>query len=168
MQAEDPPLKQRFRSSASIVAVGCSVTFLFVRQLLALLSLGPMPDERDLETAVLRHHLVVLGRPPSLTFSRHDVLGGLSRTSAISSTRRLDNTRRHPLAHHSRRVLRYLSLVPSKDRLGARGKWDAPDTQEQRKQFVIADEYEDLLNPFYAESLVREGEALIGEVAARE
>ncbi len=40
----------------------CSITFLLVRRLLGLLSLGPAPDERDVEIAVLRHQLAVLRR----------------------------------------------------------------------------------------------------------
>jgi transposase InsO family protein len=42
--------------------VGCSVTFLLVRRLLDLLRLGPSPDEKDVEIAVLRHQLAVLRR----------------------------------------------------------------------------------------------------------
>jgi transposase InsO family protein len=42
--------------------MGCSVTFLLVRRLLDLLRLGPSPDEKDVEIAVLRHQLAVLRR----------------------------------------------------------------------------------------------------------
>src|ERR1019366_7416180 len=42
--------------------MGCSVTFLLVRRLLDLLRLGPSPDEKDVEIAVLRHQLAVLHR----------------------------------------------------------------------------------------------------------
>jgi hypothetical protein len=42
--------------------MGCSVTFLLVRRLLDLLRLGPAPDQKDVEIAVLRHHLAVLRR----------------------------------------------------------------------------------------------------------
>jgi hypothetical protein len=35
--------------------MGCSLTFLLVRRLLDLLRLGPSPDEKDIELAVLRH-----------------------------------------------------------------------------------------------------------------
>jgi len=40
----------------------CSVTFLLVCRLLDLLRLGPSPDEKDVEIAVLRHQLAVLSR----------------------------------------------------------------------------------------------------------
>jgi hypothetical protein len=39
-----------------------SVTFLLIRRLLDLLRLGPSPDEKDVEIAVLRHQLAVLRR----------------------------------------------------------------------------------------------------------
>ena len=42
--------------------MACQVTFLIVRRLLDLLRLGPTPDEKDLEIAVLRHQLAVLRR----------------------------------------------------------------------------------------------------------
>ena len=42
--------------------MGCSVTFLLVRRLLDILRLGPSPDEKDIEIAVLRHQLAVLRR----------------------------------------------------------------------------------------------------------
>jgi len=42
--------------------MGCSVTFLLVRGLLDLLRLGPSPDQKDVEVAVLRHQLAVLRR----------------------------------------------------------------------------------------------------------
>jgi transposase InsO family protein len=42
--------------------MACSVTFLLVRRLLDLLRLGPSPDEKDVEIAVLRHQLAVLRR----------------------------------------------------------------------------------------------------------
>ena len=42
--------------------MACSVTFLLVRGLLDLLRLGPSPDEKDVEIAVLRHQLAVLRR----------------------------------------------------------------------------------------------------------
>jgi hypothetical protein len=62
VQAEDPASEQRFHASAKIVSMGCSVTFLLVRRLLDLLRLGPSPDEKDVEIAVLRHQLAVLRR----------------------------------------------------------------------------------------------------------
>ena len=42
--------------------MGCQITFLLVRRLLDLLRLGPAPDEKDVEIAVLRHQLAVLRR----------------------------------------------------------------------------------------------------------
>jgi hypothetical protein len=42
--------------------MSCSVTFLLVRRLLDLLRLGPAPDQKDVEIAVLRHQLAVLRR----------------------------------------------------------------------------------------------------------
>jgi putative transposase len=38
------------------------ITFLIVRRLLELVRLGPTPDEKDVEIAVLRHQLAVLRR----------------------------------------------------------------------------------------------------------
>jgi putative transposase len=38
------------------------ITFLIVRRLLDLLRLGPSPEEKDVEIAVLRHQLAVLRR----------------------------------------------------------------------------------------------------------
>ena len=65
MQPQDLHLEQRFRESAKIVGMGCSLTFLLVRRLLDLLRLGPSPDEKDIERAVLRHQLAVLRRQVS-------------------------------------------------------------------------------------------------------
>ena len=42
--------------------MGCPITLLFVRKLLNLVRLGPTPDEKDVEIAVLRHQLGVLRR----------------------------------------------------------------------------------------------------------
>ena len=42
--------------------MGCSLTFLLVRRLLDLLRIGPSPDQKDVEIAVLRHQLAVLRR----------------------------------------------------------------------------------------------------------
>ena len=62
MQPQDLRFEQRFRESAKIVGMGCSLTFLLVRRLLDLLRLGPSPDEKEIELAVLRHQLAVLRR----------------------------------------------------------------------------------------------------------
>ena len=45
-----------------MVDMACSVTFLLVRRLLDILRLGPAPDEKDIEIAVLPHQLAVLRR----------------------------------------------------------------------------------------------------------
>jgi len=42
--------------------MACQISFLIVRRLLDLLRLGPTPDEKDVEIAVLRHQLAVLRR----------------------------------------------------------------------------------------------------------
>jgi hypothetical protein len=42
--------------------MACSVTFLLVRRLLDLLRLGPSPDQKDVEIAMLRHQLTVFRR----------------------------------------------------------------------------------------------------------
>ena len=42
--------------------MACRIAFLLVRRLLDLLWLGPTPDEKDVEIAVLRHQLAVLRR----------------------------------------------------------------------------------------------------------
>ena len=42
--------------------MGCPITFLLVRKLLGLVGMGPSPDEKDVEIAVLRHQLAVLLR----------------------------------------------------------------------------------------------------------
>ena len=62
MQAQDLCFEQRLRRSVKIMGMGCSLTFLLVRRLLGLLRLGPAPDQKDVEIAVLRHQLAVLRR----------------------------------------------------------------------------------------------------------
>jgi hypothetical protein len=42
--------------------MGFPITFLLVRKLLGLVGMGPSPDEKDVEIAVLRHQLAVLRR----------------------------------------------------------------------------------------------------------
>jgi putative transposase len=39
-----------------------TLAFMIVRQVLSLVGLGPSPDAKDVETAVLRHQLLVLRR----------------------------------------------------------------------------------------------------------
>jgi hypothetical protein len=39
-----------------------TLAFLFVRRVLGLVNLGPKPDDKDVEIAVLRHQLAVLHR----------------------------------------------------------------------------------------------------------
>ncbi len=62
VQAQDLFFEQRLRRPGKILGMGCSVTFLLVRRLLDLLRLGPSPDQKDVEIAVLRHQLAVLHR----------------------------------------------------------------------------------------------------------
>ena len=42
--------------------MGSPVAFLIIRKLLLLLGLGPSPDDKDVEIAVLRHQLGVIRR----------------------------------------------------------------------------------------------------------
>jgi hypothetical protein len=60
LQAQDPASEQRLWGPVKILGMGCSVTFLLVRRLLDLLRIGPSPDQKDVEIAVLRHQLAVL------------------------------------------------------------------------------------------------------------
>src|ERR1700704_1715413 len=49
-------------ASARIASMASTIAFLVVRHVLRLISLGPRPDEKDVEIAVLRHQLAVLRR----------------------------------------------------------------------------------------------------------
>ncbi len=62
MQARDSAAHQHCRASATIFGMGCPITFLFVRKLLNPVRLGPSPDEKYVEIAVLSHQLGVLRR----------------------------------------------------------------------------------------------------------
>jgi hypothetical protein len=56
--------------------------FVIVRGLLKLVGLGPAPDAKDVEIAVLRHQLAVLGRQvkrPAYTVADRVVLASLAR-----------------------------------------------------------------------------------------
>ena len=62
VQAQEQGSDQGRRRCARIARVSCSITFLLVRKLLGLVGIGPSPDEKDVEIAVLRHQLAVLKR----------------------------------------------------------------------------------------------------------
>ena len=62
VQAQDSCLSRGEARAANIVGMACQITFLIVRRLLDLLRLVAMPDEKDVEIAVLRHQLAVLRR----------------------------------------------------------------------------------------------------------
>lgn len=62
--------------------VGRTLGFVIVRGLLALVGLGPAPDAKDVEIAVLRHQLAVLGRQvkrPRYIVADRVVLASLAR-----------------------------------------------------------------------------------------
>src|SRR5450755_142953 len=64
------------------VVVLRTLGFVIVRRLLGLVGLGPAPDAKDVEIAVLRHQLAVLGRQvtrPRYTPTDRMLLGSLAR-----------------------------------------------------------------------------------------
>jgi putative transposase len=82
VQAQDSSADQRFLGSATIIDVDNPITFLFVRRLLKLLRIGPTPDDKDVEIAVLRHQLAILRRHvarPSYSPTDRAVLATLAR-----------------------------------------------------------------------------------------
>jgi hypothetical protein len=66
VHAQDLGSEQRFRTSAKIDGMGCSVTFLLVGRLRGILRLGPKPDQKDVEIVVLRHQLAGPGSSCSM------------------------------------------------------------------------------------------------------
>src|SRR6266545_3600692 len=61
-----PPTRSRISSDASAgrltVMVARTLAFVIVRRLLGLVGVGPAPDAKDIEIAVLRHQLMVVRR----------------------------------------------------------------------------------------------------------
>src|SRR5438132_8800013 len=56
--------------------MGSTIVFLVVRRVLRLVGLGPKPDDKDVEIAVLRHQLAVLHRQvPHPRYAPTDRLG---------------------------------------------------------------------------------------------
>jgi hypothetical protein len=45
-----------------MTSMASTLSFLVVRRVLTLVGLGPKPDDKDVEIAVLRHQLAVLNR----------------------------------------------------------------------------------------------------------
>jgi hypothetical protein len=62
VHACEPGSDQRRSQRATAVGVSCSITLLLVRKLLGLIGIGPVPDEKDVEIAVLGHQFSVLKR----------------------------------------------------------------------------------------------------------
>jgi putative transposase len=65
-----------------------TLAFMAVRQVLSLIGLGPSPDAKDVEIAVLRHQLLVLRRQvarPRYTPADRTVLAALASYSPASA-----------------------------------------------------------------------------------
>ena len=68
--------------------MSCSMTFLLVRKLLDLVGIGPTPDEKDVEIAVLRHQLSVMHRQvarPHFSPTDRAVLATLAKTTSAGT-----------------------------------------------------------------------------------
>ena len=64
------------------------ITFLFVRRLLTLLRIGPTPDEKDVEIAVLRHQLAIFRRQVSRPGTPLPIVLGSPRSQDCSLVKR--------------------------------------------------------------------------------
>src|SRR2546427_10440074 len=62
VQVQDLGPEQPRWASARMAGMACTIVFLVVRHVLRLVGLGPKPDDKDVEIAVLRHQLAVLHR----------------------------------------------------------------------------------------------------------
>jgi hypothetical protein len=90
VQGLDPCSEQRLRVPAKIIGIGCLLTSLLVRRLVRLLGLGPAPDQKDLEIAVLRHQLAV--RHPGFLRGLHTLEAKTEPCTRLASARSLRDT----------------------------------------------------------------------------